>query len=207
MARGQASQCHAILGPGSRVNMRFHRRYSQNCGFDAGPQARNPRAKPTRPGASAESATRETKMQGQERERGREQRCSGSRFANVKEGRSERAQPADFFADVGRFIEAGRDLQPVMGLCGQLPEHADMIKLAFRKRRRLRQLKQAIRLMAPRDRAIFLGHFVDDATFFELARLHGISAVEVEAALCRGLEILADVLEPEPWRWWRFWRR
>ena len=116
----------------------------------------------------------------------------------MKEGRSERAQPADFFADVGRFIEAGCDHQPVMGLCGQLPEHADMIKLALRNRRRRRQLKHAIQLMAPRDRAIFLGHFVDDATFIELARQHGISVAEVEAALCRGLEILADVLEPEP---------
>src|SRR3546814_2498399 len=89
----------------------------------------------------------------------------------------------------------GRDHQPVMGLCGQLPEHADMIKMASRNRRRLRKLEQAIRLMAPRDQMIFRGHFVDDAPFTEIADWHGISVAEVEAALCRGLEILADVLE------------
>ncbi|WP_152998589.1 hypothetical protein [Sphingopyxis sp. H115] len=82
-----------------------------------------------------------------------------------------------------------------------------MIKFAFGKRRRRRQLEQAIWLMAPLDRAIFLGHFVEDATFIELAHWHGISVSEVEAALCRGLGILADVLEPERPRWWRIWQR
>ena len=82
-----------------------------------------------------------------------------------------------------------------------------MIKLASKNRRRLRKLEQAIRLMAPRDRAIFLGHFVDDAPYTDLAHWHGISVAEVEAALCRGLEIFADVLEPEPPRWRRLWRR
>ncbi|WP_295326085.1 hypothetical protein [uncultured Sphingopyxis sp.] len=143
----------------------------------------------------------------EEEGRGGEQRSPGSRFANVKEGRSERTLSADAFADVGRFIDAGHDHQPVMGLCWQLPEHADMVKMASRNRRRLRKLEQAMLLMAPRDQAIFRGHFIDNAPFTELADWHGISIAEVEAALCRGLEILADVLEPNPRRWWRFWRR
>ena len=82
-----------------------------------------------------------------------------------------------------------------------------MIKLASRNRRRLRKLEQAIRLIPPRDRAIFLGHFIDDAPYTDLAHWHGISVAEVEAALCRGLEIFADVLEPKPARRWRFWCR
>lgn len=82
-----------------------------------------------------------------------------------------------------------------------------MIYFALKNRQLIRKLEQALRLMAPRDRVIFLGHFVEEATFFELARQHGISVAEVEAALRRGLEIVADVLEPDPPRRWRFWRR
>lgn len=82
-----------------------------------------------------------------------------------------------------------------------------MIYFALKNRRLIRKLARALRLMAPRDRVIFLGHFVEEATFFELARQHGISVAEVEAALRCGLEIVADVLEPEQPRWWRFRRR
>lgn len=38
---------------------------------------------------------------------GEGERYRGSRFANVKEGRSERTLFADAFADVGRFIDVG----------------------------------------------------------------------------------------------------
>lgn len=82
-----------------------------------------------------------------------------------------------------------------------------MIYFALKNRRLIRKLEQALRLMAPRDRKIFLEHFVEEATFIELAHLHSVSIPEVEAALRRGLEIVADVLEPDPPRWWRFWRR
>lgn len=82
-----------------------------------------------------------------------------------------------------------------------------MIYFALKNRRLIRKLAQAMRLMAPHDRKIFLGHFVEEATFIELAHLHSISIAEVEAALRRGLEIVADVLEPEPPRRRRFWRR
>lgn len=82
-----------------------------------------------------------------------------------------------------------------------------MIYFALRNRRLIRKLAQAMRLMAPHDRKIFLGHFVEQATFIELAHQHSISIPEVEAALRRGLEIVADVLEPEPPRRRRFWRR
>ena len=82
-----------------------------------------------------------------------------------------------------------------------------MIYFALRNRRLIRKLAQAMRLMAPHDRKIFLGHFVEEATFIELAHLHSISIPEVEAAQRRGLEIVADVLEPEPPRRRRFWRR
>lgn len=82
-----------------------------------------------------------------------------------------------------------------------------MIYFTLRNRRLIRKLAQAMRLMAPHDRKIFLEHFVEEATFIELAHLHSISIPEVEAALRRGLEIVADVLEPEPPRRRRFWRR
>lgn len=82
-----------------------------------------------------------------------------------------------------------------------------MIYFALRNRRLIRKLAQAMRLMAPHDRKIFLEHFVEEATSIELAHLHSISIPEVEAALRRGLEIVADVLEPEPPRRRRFWRR
>ena len=82
-----------------------------------------------------------------------------------------------------------------------------MIYFALKNRRLIRKLGQALRLMAPHDRKIFLGHFVEEATFIELAHLHSISIPEVEAALRRGLEIVADVLEPDPPRRRRFWRR
>src|SRR3546814_7006905 len=73
-----------------------------------------------------------------------------------------------------------------------------MTCLALKNRRLIRKLAQAMRRMSPHDRKIFLGHFVEQATFIELAHLHSISIAEVEAALRRGLEIVADVLEPEP---------
>lgn len=83
----------------------------------------------------------------------------------------------------------------------------NMTKLTTKERRLLRKAEQAVRLMAPLDREIFIGYRVDDASFNELAHRHAISVEEVEAALCRGLAILADVMEPEPPPWWRFWRR
>src|SRR3546814_5930202 len=70
-----------------------------------------------------------------------------------------------------------------------------MTYLALKNRRLIRKLAQAMRRMSPHDRKIFLGHFVEQATFIELAHLHSISIAEVEAALRRGLEIVADVLE------------
>src|SRR3546814_4604208 len=57
--------------------LRFRRRYSQNCGLEAGPQARDRRAKPTRPGASTECATtgRQVKGKGRVTEISRQQIC------------------------------------------------------------------------------------------------------------------------------------
>ena len=109
-------------------------------------------------------------------------------------------------SDVGRFIDAAA-ASTRNGSLRATAGTLKMIKLVSKKRRLIRKLEQAMLRMAPCDRVIFLGHFVDDATFFELARQHGVSVAEVEAALRRGLVILADVLEPEPQRWWRFWRR
>ena len=82
-----------------------------------------------------------------------------------------------------------------------------MIRLPSKKLPVIRELEQALEQMAPLDREIFLGHFVEKATFIDLAHLHSISIAEVEAALRRGLEIVADVLEPGPPRRRRFWRR
>src|SRR3546814_2672491 len=48
--------------------LRFRRRYSQNCGLEAGPQARDRRAKPTRPGASTECATTGRQVKGRSEE-------------------------------------------------------------------------------------------------------------------------------------------
>lgn len=82
-----------------------------------------------------------------------------------------------------------------------------MIKLTAKKRRLLRKAEQAVRLMTPLDREIFIGYRVDDASYTELAHRHAISVEEVEGALCRALEILADVMEPDPPPWWQFWSR
>src|SRR3546814_16667538 len=81
-----------------------------------------------------------------------------------------------------------------------------MTYLALKNRRLIRKLAQAMRRMSPHDRKIFLGHFAEQAPFIELAHLHSISLAEVEAALRRGIEIVAAALEPATPRERRFWR-
>jgi len=57
--RGRASQTDATSARRPEIGslLRFRSRYSQNCGLDAEPQARDRRAKPTRPVASTQCAT------------------------------------------------------------------------------------------------------------------------------------------------------
>src|SRR3546814_3603311 len=83
VVRGQASRCHATGARRPEVGsmLRFRRRYSQNCGLEAGPPARDRRAKPTRPGASTECATtgRQVKGKGRVTEISRQQICKCER--------------------------------------------------------------------------------------------------------------------------------
>jgi len=68
-----------------------------------------------------------------------------------------------------------------------------------------RRARKALRRMRPLDRELFIAVRLEQVSIPELARRHGISEAEVEAALVRALAMLArTVCEPEPW-WRRLW--
>lgn len=71
---------------------------------------------------------------------------------------------------------------------------------AFRRRAR-----KALRRMRPLERELFIAVRLEQASIRQLARRHGISDAEVEAALVRALATLGStVCAPEPW-WRRLW--
>jgi len=66
-----------------------------------------------------------------------------------------------------------------------------------------RRARRALRRMRPLERELFIAVRLEQVSIPMLARCHGISEAEVEAALVRALATLArTVCEPEPW-----WRR
>lgn len=68
-----------------------------------------------------------------------------------------------------------------------------------------RRARKALRRMRPLERELFVAVRLEQVSIPQLARRHGISEADVEAALVRALVTLArTVCEPEPW-WSRLW--
>ena len=79
--------------------------------------------------------------------------------------------------------------------------------LSADERRRLRRYERAVDRMMPMQRAIFLGHVVEDRTYRELADIHDISIIEVECHMWRALAQVDDYSTEKNHSWWQFWRR
>lgn len=74
------------------------------------------------------------------------------------------------------------------------------------ERRRLRRYERAVDRMMPMQRAIFLGHVVEDLTYRELADKNDISIIEVECHMWRALAQVDDCTTEKNHPWWQFWR-
>ena len=75
------------------------------------------------------------------------------------------------------------------------------------RRRLLRQYERAVDQIEEEDRAIFLGHRVEELSYRQLAERHGVSVAEVEDAMIRSLRVIAKSVDRKNRRWWQFWRR
>ena len=79
--------------------------------------------------------------------------------------------------------------------------------LSADERRRLRRYERAVDRMMPMQRAIFLGHVVEDLSYRELADKYDISVIEVECHMWRALAQVDDCRTEKNHSWWQFWRR
>ncbi|MBU7590425.1 MAG: iron dicitrate transport regulator FecR [Sphingopyxis terrae] len=75
------------------------------------------------------------------------------------------------------------------------------------RRHLLRQYERAVDRIGAADRAIFLGHRVEELSYRQLAERHGIGVAEVEEAMIRSLRVIAQAVDGKNRRWWQFWRR
>ncbi len=75
------------------------------------------------------------------------------------------------------------------------------------RRHLLRKYERAVDRIDEEDRAIFLGHRVEELNYRELADRHGVSVAEVEQAMIRSLRVIAQSVDGKNRRWWQFWRR
>lgn len=75
------------------------------------------------------------------------------------------------------------------------------------RRHLLRTYERAVDRIDEADRAIFLGHRVEELSYRQLAERHGVSVGEVEDAMIRSLRVIAHSVERKNRRWWQFWRR
>lgn len=75
------------------------------------------------------------------------------------------------------------------------------------RRHLLRQYERAVDRIDEADRAIFLGHRVEELSYRQLAERHGVSIAEVEDAMIRSLRVIAHSVEGKNRRWWQFWWR
>jgi len=75
------------------------------------------------------------------------------------------------------------------------------------KRHLLRQYERAVDRIDEADRAIFLGHRVEELSYRQLAERHGVSIAEVEQAMIRSLRVIAQAVDGKNRRWWQFWRQ
>jgi RNA polymerase sigma-70 factor (ECF subfamily) len=71
----------------------------------------------------------------------------------------------------------------------------------------LRQYERAVDRIDEEDRAIFLGHRVEELSYRQLAERHGVSIAEVEEAMIRSLRVIARSVEGKNRKRWQFWRR
>ena len=69
----------------------------------------------------------------------------------------------------------------------------------------LRQYERAVDRIGEEDRAIFLGHRVEELSYRQLAERHDISITEVEEAMIRSLRVIAHSVDRKNRRWWQFW--
>ena len=69
----------------------------------------------------------------------------------------------------------------------------------------LRQYERAVDRIDEEDRAIFLGHRVEELSYRQLAERHGVTIAEVEEAMIRSLRVIAQAVEGKNRRWWQFW--
>lgn len=79
-------------------------------------------------------------------------------------------------------------------------------RLSRAERRQLRCAEHAVDNMSPMQREIFLGIRVDELSYAELARLHGITVAEVEHHFAGALRILDRHMHERHHKWWQFWR-
>jgi RNA polymerase sigma-70 factor (ECF subfamily) len=75
------------------------------------------------------------------------------------------------------------------------------------RRNLLRQYERAVDRIDEKDRAIFLGHRVEELSYRQLSERHGVSVAEVEEAMIRSLRVIAQSVDRKNRRWWQFWRR
>ncbi|MGQ2957633.1 MAG: sigma factor-like helix-turn-helix DNA-binding protein [Sphingopyxis sp.] len=75
------------------------------------------------------------------------------------------------------------------------------------RRRLLRQYERAVDRIGEADRAIFLGHRVEELSYRQLAERHSVSIAEVEQAMIRSLRVIAQAVDGKNRRWWQFWRQ
>ncbi|WP_033073298.1 sigma factor-like helix-turn-helix DNA-binding protein [Sphingopyxis sp. MWB1] len=75
------------------------------------------------------------------------------------------------------------------------------------RRHLLRRYERAVDQIDEADRAISLGHRVEELSYRQLAERHGVSVPEVEQAMIRSLRVIAQAFDGKNRRWWQFWRR
>lgn len=82
-----------------------------------------------------------------------------------------------------------------------------MSRFTRARRHLLRQYERAVDRIDEADRAIFLGHRVEELSYRQLAERHDVSVAEVEEAMIRSLRVIAQSVDRKNRRWWQFWRR
>ncbi len=75
------------------------------------------------------------------------------------------------------------------------------------RRHLLCQYERAVDRIGTEDRAIFLGHRVEELSYRELAERHGVTVAEVEQAMIRSLRVIAQSVDGKNRSWWQFWQR
>ena len=75
------------------------------------------------------------------------------------------------------------------------------------RRQLLRLYERAVDRLDEFDRRVFLGHRVEELSYRQLAKRHGVSVHEIEQAMIRSLRVIAQTVDRKNRRRWQFWRR